>query len=127
MRLSGLSLFLLSTSVAAMATPAIAQEPTTLSGRVLAAGGVPIGSAEVVIPSLGLGSSTRDDGRFAIVIPGARASAGQTLAVVARRLGYKPMTLQVTLRPGVIEQDFTLAPNPLQLGEIVVTGAGTST
>ncbi len=127
MRLTGLSLFLLSAGVAATATPAIAQEPTTLSGRVLAAGGVPIGYAEVVIPSLGLGSSTRDDGRYAIVIPGARANAGQTLAVVARRLGYKPVTIQVTVRPGVVEQDFTLAPNPLQLGEVVVTGAGTET
>src|SRR6266576_3300706 len=127
MRFFGLSLFLLSAGVAATATPAIAQEPTTLSGRVLAAGGVPIGYAEVVIPSLGLGSSTRDDGRYAIVIPGARANAGQTLAVVARRLGYKPVTIQVTVRPGVVEQDFTLAPTPLQLGEVVVTGAGTET
>src|SRR5205814_332958 len=95
------------------ATPnwAAAQEPVTLSGRVTASG-APIGYAEVIIPSLGLGATTRDDGRYAIVIPSARAQPGQTIALVARRLGYKPATVQVTLRPGVIEQDFALAPNP---------------
>jgi len=122
MRLSVLTFLCASVGVASLA----AQEPVTLSGRVTA-GGVPIGSAEVIVPSLGLGASTRDDGHYAIVIPGARATPGQTLSVVARRLGYKPSTVQVTLRAGIVEQDFTLAPNPLQLGEIVVTGAGTST
>ncbi|MFN2572704.1 MAG: SusC/RagA family TonB-linked outer membrane protein [Gemmatimonadales bacterium] len=125
MRLSVLSLFLLSAGVT-VATPGVAQEPVTLSGRVLTAGGIPIGDAEVVIPSLGLGSVTREDGRYAIVIPGARAATGQPIAVLARRLGYKPMTLEVTLAPGIVERDFSLAPNPLQLGEVVVTGVGTS-
>jgi TonB-linked SusC/RagA family outer membrane protein len=127
MRLSVFSLLLLSTGgMAALPARVAAQEPVTLSGRVTA-GGQPIGYAEVVVPSLGLGASTRDDGRYAIVIPGARATAGQTITVVARRLGYKPSTMQVALHAGVVEQDFALAPNPLQLGEIVVTGAGTMT
>ena len=127
MRLSVFSFVFLSIGLtASLAKRASAQQPVTLSGRITAAG-VPIGYAEVIIPSLGLGANTRDDGRYAIVIPGARATAGQKLTVTARRLGYKPATLQVTLRPGLIEQDFALAPNPLQLGEIVVTGAGTAT
>src|SRR2546426_8688091 len=119
--------FLLSAVAVCAATPtwAAAQEPVTLSGRVMAMG-APIGYAEVVIPSLGLGANTRDDGRYAIVIPSARAQAGQTITVVARRLGYKPTTVQVALKSGVMEQDFNLAPNPLQLGEVVVTGAGTT-
>jgi TonB-linked SusC/RagA family outer membrane protein len=127
MRLSVLSFLFLSTGVVAALPPrAIAQEPVTLSGRVTAAGGVPIGDAEVVIPSLGLGATTRDDGRYAIVVPGARAGVGQTISLLARRLGYKPVTAQITLAPGIVEHDFVLAPNPLQLGEIVVTGVGTS-
>ena len=127
MRLSVLSFLFLTISVAAsLPSPVAAQEPVTLSGRVLA-GGNPIGYAEVIIPSLGLGASTREDGRYAVVIPSARATPGQTLTVTARRLGYKPTTLQVTLSAGVIEKDFALLPNPLQLGEIVVTGAGTAT
>ncbi|PYO88651.1 MAG: hypothetical protein DMD66_07100, partial [Gemmatimonadetes bacterium] len=100
MRLSVFSFVFLSIGLtASLAKRASAQEPVTLSGRITAAG-VPIGYAEVIIPSLGLGANTRDDGRYAIVIPGARATAGQTLTVTARRLGYKPATLQVTLRPG---------------------------
>jgi TonB-linked SusC/RagA family outer membrane protein len=103
-----------------------AQEPITLSGRVTSETGVPLGYAEVVVASLGLGAVTRDDGRYAIVIPGARASVGEVIQVTARRLGYKAVTAQVTLAQGIVEHDFTLAFNPLQLGEVVVTGAGTS-
>src|SRR5437867_1284964 len=127
MRLSVLSFLFLSTGgMVALPARAAAQEPVTISGRITA-GGTPISYAEVIVPSLGLGATTRDDGRYAIVIPGARATAGQTLAVIARRLGYKPTTMQVTLHAGVVEQDFALLPNPLQLGEVVITGAGTVT
>src|SRR6185295_13708442 len=106
MRLSVLTFLFLSTGgMVALPARAAAQEPVTLSGRVTA-GGTPIGYAEVIVPSLGLGATTREDGRYAIVVPGARATSGQTLTVVARRLGYKPTTMQVTLRPGIVEQDF---------------------
>ena len=37
-----------------------------------------------------------------------------------------PKTARITLNPGTITQDFTLEANPLQLGEVVVTGAGTT-
>src|SRR5437879_9305814 len=92
--------FLLSAVGVCAATPnwAAAQEPVALSGRVMAMG-APIGYAEVVIPSLGLRANTRDDGRYAIVIPSARAQPGLTISVVARRLGYKTATVQVALKP----------------------------
>src|SRR5258708_12394933 len=122
MRLSVLAFLCASVGVASLT----AVGAVTCGGGV-GASGVPVGSVEGVVPSLGLGATTRDDGRYGIVIPGARATPGQTLTVVARRLGYKPSTVQVTLRAGIVEQDFTLAPNPLQLGEIVITGAGTVT
>src|SRR5712692_7778470 len=77
-------------------------------------------------PSMGLGALSRDDGRYAVVVPGARIS-GQTVTLIARRLGYKSASAQITLSPGGVTHDFTLAANPLQLGEVVVTGAGTST
>jgi TonB-linked SusC/RagA family outer membrane protein len=127
MRNSIRRLLLLAAGLGLVPRGVTAQEPITLSGRVLTETGVPLGYAEVVIASLGLGAVTRDDGRYAIVIPGARAVAGQTIAVTARRLGYKAVTAQLTLAAGVLEHDFTLALNPLQLGEIVATGAGTST
>ncbi|PYO79423.1 MAG: SusC/RagA family TonB-linked outer membrane protein, partial [Gemmatimonadetes bacterium] len=74
---------------------------------------------------MGLGGLTRDDGSYSIVVPGARVS-GQTVTLAARRLGYKSQTAQVTLTPGGVTHDFVLAANPLQLGEVVVTGAGTA-
>ncbi|HEV2750334.1 MAG TPA: SusC/RagA family TonB-linked outer membrane protein [Gemmatimonadales bacterium] len=110
-----------------LASRVVAQEPVTITGKATGDGGQALGQVEVAIPSMGLGGLSRDDGTFAIVIPGARVS-GQTVTLVARRLGYKSQSAQVTLTSGGggVSHDFVLAANPLQLGEVVVTGAGTS-
>ena len=68
-----------------------AQQPVTISGAITSDAGQPLGQAEVSIPALGVGTLSKDDGRFTFVIPGARVS-GQTVALTARRLGYKPGT-----------------------------------
>ena len=107
-------------------TAAFAQNPVTINGRVQGEDGAPLAYADVSIPSLGLGAVTRDDGRYAIFIPGARVS-GQSVQITVRRLGYKAQTVTVQLTEGLITKDFSLAANPLQLGELVVTGAGTAT
>src|SRR6266511_4240452 len=111
-----------------LALPALlaAQEPVTITGKVTSDAGQPLGQVEVAIPTMGLGALSKDDGRYTIVVPGARVS-GQTVTLVARRLGYKSTTAQITLTPGGVTHDFTLVANPLQLGEVVVTGAGTAT
>ena len=113
---------------ALVALPALlaAQQPVTITGKVTSDAGQPLSQVEVAIPTMGLGALTKEDGRYALVIPGARVS-GQTVSLVARRLGYKSQTAQVTLSSGGVSHDFTLAANPLQLGEVVVTGAGTAT
>jgi TonB-linked SusC/RagA family outer membrane protein len=113
---------------ALFALPALlaAQQPVTLTGKVSSDAGQPLAQVEVAIPTMGLGALTKDDGRYTLVVPGARVS-GQTVTLVARRLGYKSQTAQVTLTPGGVTHDFVLAANPLQLGEVVVTGAGTTT
>src|SRR5437870_6991657 len=110
-----------------LALPALlaAQEPVTITGKVTSDANQPLGQVEIAIPSMGLGSLSRDDGSFGVVVPGARVS-GQTVTLVARRLGYKSTSVQVTLTPGGVTHDFVLAANPLQLGEVVVTGAGTA-
>ena len=83
--------------------------------------------ASVALVGLGLGAMAGDDGRYSFSVPAARAT-GQTATLEARRLGYRPVQVQVTLTPGTtIRHDFTLTANPLQLGEVVVTGAGTAT
>ncbi len=112
---------------ALVALPALlaAQEPVTITGKVTSDAGQPLAQVEVAIPTMGLGALTKDDGRFVVVVPGARVS-GQTVTLVARRLGYRSQTAQVTLSSGGVTHDFVLAANPLQLGEVVVTGAGTT-
>src|SRR5437667_2077203 len=111
-----------------LALPALlaAQAPVTITGKVTSDAGQPLGQVEVAIATIGLGALSKDDGRYTIVVPGARVS-GQTVTMAARRLGYKSQSAQVTLTAGGVTHDFVLAANPLQLGEVVVTGAGTST
>jgi hypothetical protein len=112
---------------AVLALPALlaAQEPVTITGKVTSDAGQPLGQVEVSIATMGLGALSKDDGRYTIVVPGGRVS-GQTVTLAARRLGYKSQSAQVTFTAGGVTHDFVLAANPLQLGEVVVTGAGTT-
>ncbi len=103
-----------------------AQEPATISGRVTDQGGSALSAVTVTLSELGVGTLTRDDGHFVIVVPGARV-ARQSVVISARRVGYKPRTARITIVSGSMTQDFALESNPLQLGEVVVTGAGTAT
>jgi len=105
---------------------AAAQDAATITGRVTGEGGTPLAAVTVSIAELGVGAQTRDDGRYALVVPGARV-ARQAVSLSARRVGYKPRTMRITLAPGALTQDFALETNPLQLGEVVITGAGTAT
>jgi TonB-linked SusC/RagA family outer membrane protein len=101
-----------------------AQQPTTLTGHVNRDDGTPVGGATVAIPALGLGTTSRPNGSYGLLLPSDQAQ-GQTVTVTARAIGYKPQTVQIVLTEGPNTQDFGLAANPLQLGELVVTGAGT--
>src|SRR5712692_7244907 len=125
MRLNVRSVFAAVALALLVVSRALAQEPVTITGKVTSDGGLPLGQVEVAIPVMGLGSLSKDDGTYTIVVPGARVS-GQTVTLVSRRLGYKAQSAQVTLAPGGVTHDFVLAANPLQLGEVVVTGAGTT-
>ncbi len=114
-------------SAAAVAFPlcVAAQQPAVITGHVTGEGGRPVVNASVALTQLGVGSNTRDDGTYTILVPAARVT-GEQATLTVRAINYKPQTATVTLAPGQISQDFTLAPNPLQLGEVVVTGAGTT-
>ena len=105
---------------------AAAQEPATVTGRVTGEGGTFLSGVTISISEWGLGATSRDDGTYTIVVPGARV-ARQAVTLTARRVGYKPKSARVTIVPGTVTQDFNLEANPLQLGEVVITGAGTAT
>jgi TonB-linked SusC/RagA family outer membrane protein len=100
-----------------------AQQPTTIVGHVNRDDGTPLAGATVAIPALGIGTTSRPDGSYGLLVPSDQV--GQTVAVTARAIGFKPQTIDIPVVEGSNTQDFGLASNPLQLGEIVVTGAGT--
>jgi TonB-linked SusC/RagA family outer membrane protein len=117
-------LLALAATLALLPAVAGAQQPATLTGKVTSENGQPLASAAVVIEQLSAGGVTRPDGSYTILIPGARVPSGP-VTVTARLVGFKARSAQVDLSAGSVTQDFTLPDNPLQLGELVVTGAGT--
>ncbi len=110
----------------ALPAPALAQEGITVAGQVVTEEGHPISSATVQIVSLGLGSVTRTDGHYTLVIPANRVQPGETVTLTARAINYKPQTASIVVTAGENTHDFLLTVNPLQLGELVVTGLGTT-
>ena len=106
--------------------PALAAAQTTISGRVISDAGVPVPAATVFLEGLSIGTQTDDAGRYTFTVPAARAT-GQTARLTARSIGYTARSAQVTLNPGQVSQDFVLPMSALQLEQVVVTGAGTST
>jgi TonB-linked SusC/RagA family outer membrane protein len=107
-----------------IAPPVAAQQGATLTGRVTNESGAPVPYASVVVDGMGLGGSTRENGTYSFNVPAARVS-GQRVTLSVRAIGYKADSRQITLSAGTITENFTLTTNPLRLGEVVVTGAGT--
>jgi len=104
---------------------AMAQQGATVTGKVTAEGGAPVAFASVVLMGMGLGATTREDGVFSIAVPAARVT-NQRVDVTVRAIGYQSATQQATLSSGTVTVNFALTVNPLRLGEVVVTGAGTA-
>ncbi|MDP9206883.1 MAG: SusC/RagA family TonB-linked outer membrane protein [Gemmatimonadota bacterium] len=117
--------FVLGTLALALTPAAAIAQATVVSGRVTAENRGALSDVTVSIPELGVGAVTRDDGRYSITIPGARVT-GQSVTITARRIGYRSQSSRIALTPGTVSQDISLPANPLQLGEVVVTGAGTT-
>ncbi len=102
------------------------QEGATITGRVTSDAGAPLASASIFIDGLGAGSLSQPDGRYHFTVAADRVH-GQSVTLHARLIGYREQSVRISLNPGTITHDFTLVANPLQLGEVIVTGAGTST
>ena len=113
------------TVAASLPAAALAQEgAATVTGRVVSETGQPLASASVFIEGLNLGALTRSGGEYTFVVPGARVTNDQ-VTLTARLIGFRPQSVQITLAAGTVTQNFTLQSNPLQLGEVIITGAGT--
>src|SRR5947207_5311067 len=115
------------TALALTATAAFAQSGTTITGRVTSDVGAPLVGASVFIAGTNIGATAGDDGSYTFVVPSSRAT-GATVTLTARVIGYTARSVQIALTPGAtINQNFALPVNPFHLGEVVVTGAGTTT
>ncbi len=100
-----------------------AQEGATITGTVTREAGAPVEYATVFLEGMGIGTQTRNDGTYTLAVPAARGT-GQSARLSVRAIGLKSETVTITLS-GNITQNFALDANPLRLGEVVVTGAGT--
>src|SRR5215211_1904505 len=109
--------------VGMMPVLASAQQATTVSGRVTNEAAAPVPGASVSIPALGVGSYTSNDGRFTFTVPANRVT-GQNVSLVARRIGYTPVTAAVTLSGTSVTHDFRLSTATTQLEGVVVTALG---
>jgi len=101
----------------------VAQQATTVTGRVTTETGTPLQGASVTIPSLSVGTYTNQDGRYTFSVSAAR-SAGQTVALSARRIGYVPKTTTIALSGSTVSQDFSLVAAPTQLTGVVISALG---
>ncbi len=117
---------LMSALVAAAVMPvAVFAQQATITGSVRNELGEPLRYATVAVERLNAGAQTNEAGVYTIVVPGARAE-GQSVTVTARLVGYKPQSQTFVLTSGTVTKDFRLEKNPLLLGEVVVTGSGTT-
>ncbi len=105
---------------------ALAQQPTTIHGRVVDQTGTGLPAVSVYIKAMNLGTLTDGDGRYSLLVPASRAT-GQAVALTATRIGFKSQTVSVELSGGTVTQDFALATDVLQLQAVVATGQGTQT
>jgi hypothetical protein len=99
---------------------ALAQQGTTISGRVTSDRNAPLQSVSVAIATLGVGGFTDEQGRYSFTVPQSR-SAGQSVQLAARRIGFQAKSVTITVSGGSITQDFSLSATAAQLTGVVVT------
>lgn len=97
---------------------ASAQTPTVLTGRIADTRGMPVSNASVTIDGTGYSALANAEGRYSLTVPASRSGAA---VAVARRLGFRSVRQNVTLTGGTVTLDFTMASQPAQLSEVVVT------
>jgi len=113
--------------VASSAIASSAQAQTVVTGRVTDANGNGVPGANVVIPSLGLGvgANTNTTGTYTITV--GSANVGKDVIVTARRIGFAPISRNVTLTAGTQTQNFQLSQDARRIDDVVVTGVAEAT
>ncbi|HEV8612915.1 MAG TPA: SusC/RagA family TonB-linked outer membrane protein [Gemmatimonadales bacterium] len=97
-----------------------------ITGRVTSERGDPLAGASVLVIGTNLGASTTASGSYTLTVDAASAR-GQDVQLTARAVGYRPKSSPIKLTSGSQTVNYTLAPDPLHLEEIVVTGVAAAT
>lgn len=97
-----------------------------ISGRVTAEGGTALGGATVSISGTVLRATTTETGAYSISVP-ASTARGQSMVIIARFIGYKPMPRTITVGNTSQTVDFVLEKDPFRLEEVIVTGTAEAT
>lgn len=105
-----------------LGSPARATD-VVVTGKVTnAANGALLTHAVVIRVGAGLAVSADSGGSYVIVVPARLRGDSATLRV--RALGYREQNHRIALANDTVRADFVLATAPMNLGEVVVTGAG---
>lgn len=113
--------------LASFATATSAQAQAVITGRVTDANGNGVPGANVVAPSLGLGvgANTKADGTYTMTLPA--NSVGRDVVITARRIGFAPVSRNVTITTGSQTQNFQLAQEASRIDDVIVTGVAEAT
>jgi TonB-linked SusC/RagA family outer membrane protein len=114
----------LSAGLSLLSTPLAAQGTASVSGRVVdSTSALPVSGARVTVGATTVGTLTDRDGRYLL-----QGLAAGPVTLHVQRIGFAPAEATVTLvEGGTVTRDFTLVAAATLLGEVVVTGYGTST
>lgn len=97
---------------------AAAAQQALITGKVTA-GGTPLGGATITIPAMaGVGTISDESGNYRLAV----SSRLETVVVLARAIGFKPVRVTVTMTNNRGEANFALEKDVLNLEQVVVTG-----
>ena len=102
---------------------ASAQQEGLITGKVSSDAGAPINGAQVYVENMNIGTTTKEDGTYRLLIPAARAT-GQKASLSVKLIGFKAKSVLIQLKPGEQTVDFVLAAQAVVLQQVVVTGEG---
>lgn len=108
--------------VAVLVSPvALLAQDAVIQGTVVSGTQSPVPGAFITIEGMDASAVTNDNGRYRLVVPGTQVQ-GQQVALTVSSIGYRETSVQITLEPGTIEQDFTMPEQAVALDEVLVTG-----
>lgn len=103
---------------------AFSQQGAVITGKVTSMDGEILPGANVYVEGLNVGSATDENGEYRFNISRSTISnqQGKEVKLIARYIGYRSKVEKITLQPGTIKKDFSLAEDVLDMEAIVVTG-----